>query len=258
MIEVELPAWLAPRDQPDLTRVGGNNDGGYVIPRRAIADADGLIAMGIGSNWHFEREAHAINPKLQIHAYDHTVSERLFRRQALAHLATWLLRRGTFAHAWRQVRRWWDFRSFFGGSATHYEQRIAASLVPTVFERISGPLLVKIDIEGTEYEILEHVLDHADRILGLVIEWHEIRRHQQDFDRLMRRVCERFTVVHVHGNNFGPADRRGADALEVSLMRRELIPSSAPPVSRLPRPDLDHPNDPSRPDYQLTFAGRSS
>jgi len=53
--------------------------------------------------------------------------------------------------------------------------------VSTVFERVSGPLLVKIDIEGTEYEILEHVLDHADRILGLVIEWHEIRSGTRRF-----------------------------------------------------------------------------
>src|SRR5688572_18686703 len=84
VIEVRVPpslSWLAPVAIEGLTRVGGAGDGGYVVPEALLRDASVLISMGLGPNWQFEKDARGINPTMTVHAYDHTVSERLFTRE---------------------------------------------------------------------------------------------------------------------------------------------------------------------------------
>jgi hypothetical protein len=60
--------------------------------------------------------------------------------------------------------------------------------------------------------------------------------------------------VHTHANNYGDLSAEHALPLtwELSLLHKDLLDGPARPYTGpLPRPDLDSPNDPGRPDYEL-------
>ena len=262
--DVLVPAslsWLAPIEVDGLIRVGGPSDGGYVIPEPLLRGADVLISMGLGHNWQFEKDAHALNPAMRVHVYDHTVSEKLFNREYVAEVAALLTGKVDRAHVQRRRRRLRDYRAWFGKEATHFRERIhdrpdSQSVdIATVFARAGeGRVFVKMDIEGTEYRVLEDVVSYADRILAMAIEFHDTGPLRPVFERTMDVVRQRFEIVHVHANNFIPPYRDGVpEALEITVARKDLVPG-AQRRKRLPLPQLDRPNDPGRPDYRLTFA----
>jgi FkbM family methyltransferase len=48
-----------------------------------------------------------------------------------------------------------------------------------IFDRIKhAPFFLKIDIEGSEYRILEEIIELQDFICGIVIEFHNIDLHE--------------------------------------------------------------------------------
>jgi hypothetical protein len=254
-------AWLAPVEVEGLIRVGGMADGGYVVPEALLRDAEVLISMGLGHNWQFEREARGLNPAMQVHVYDHTVSENRFTRDYIAEVAAFLIGRQTWNNVRRRGRRRTDYRAFFSHEATHFRERIHDSKdresvdIQTVFARAAaGPVFVKMDIEGAEYRVLADVVSHADRILGMAIEFHDIGPLRCVFEQTMEVVRRDFEIVHLHANNFTPAYRDGLpDALEITVARKDLVPGTKRRTD-LPLAELDRPNDPAKRDFRLTFA----
>jgi hypothetical protein len=244
-----------------LIRVGGDSDGGYVLPEALLCNADVLISMGLGHNWQFEKDARALNPAIRVQVYDHTVSEKVFTRQYIAEVAARLTGRVGRASVQRRRERLRDYRVFFGQEATHFQERIhdrqdeLSVDIPTVFARAGpGRVFVKMDIEGTEYRVLDDVVSYADQILGLAIEFHDTGPLRLVFERTMEVLRRRFEIVHVHANNFIPPYRDGfPEALEITLARRDLVRGTRR-RKELPLPELDRPNDPGRPDYRLAFS----
>jgi hypothetical protein len=262
MVQVPAPyAWLAPVEVDGLIRVGGDSDGGYVVPEALLRDADVLVSMGLGANRQFEKDARALNPALRVHVYDHTVSEKLFTRQYIAEMAAFLTGKVGRAMVRRRRQRLSGYRAFFGKEATHFRERIHDHLdnqsvdIPTVFERAGpGRVFVKMDIEGTEYRVLGDVASFADRILGLAIEFHDTGPLRPIFERTVEVLRRRFEIDHVHANNYSPVYRDGLpEALEITLARKDLVRGTRRRTEP-PLPELDRPNDPGRPDYRLTFA----
>jgi len=120
-------------------------------------------------------------------------------------------------------------------------------------------LLMKIDIEGDEWEVLEEVCE-ADlkRIRQLVIEFHWL----QNFARLdwadraltvLRKLAHAHQVVHVHGNNSAGFAVLGGIAFpnvfELTLVRRDehCFADSGPQWPTA----LDAPNKPSTTDLYI-------
>lgn len=263
-VTLTLPAgldWLAPLETSGLVRIGAPHDGGYVLPARLVDDTDVLISFGIGFNWEFEREFRRLRPSATIHAYDHTVSVRRFRKfLALGILAMLLGRLG-----WQEIsnrrRLLQDFKTFFADDATHFPARVHNRVVQpgdvdiaSIFARAgSGRKFVKVDIEGSEYRILEDVLKHSSELLGLVVEFHDTEPLREVFRNAVQRLTKDFVIVHVHANNFVPPAADGLpECLEVTFVRREYCTGTRR-RSALPVPDLDAPNDPDQPDFSLRF-----
>lgn len=263
MTDVHVPpslGWLAPLEVAGLVRVGGDSDGGYVVPEALLRSADVLVSMGLGHNWQFEKDVRVINPGIRVQVYDHTVSDKFFARQHLVELAGLLAGKSSLARVRRRRLRLHDYRAFFGTEATHFRERIydrcdSQSVdIPTVFARAgTGSVFVKMDIEGGEYRVLEEVLSYADRILGLAVEFHDIGPLRPVFERVLEASRDRFEIVHVHANNFVPTYRDGfPEACEITLARRDLVLGTQRRHT-LPLRGLDRPNDCRSPDYRLTF-----
>lgn len=254
--------FLAPIITDDLIRVGNPNDGGYVVPQRAVLESTALLSFGVSTDWSFEQRFADLNPNVEIHAYDHTVSEPLFKHDFHKGLVKFLLGALTLDALRNRFKLWRTFRAFFGPHATHFRQRIydthqqpLDTTLDEVFARTgSGKIFLKMDIEGGEYRIIGDILHHADRIEALVIEFHDTKPLREVFRSAVKRLQERFDVVHLHGNNCGPLAPDGfPDFVEITFTKRRE-PMRRSRRSSLPVQGLDAPNDPGREDYSFHFS----
>ena len=114
----------------------------------------------------------------------------------------------------------------------------------------AGDLMLQMDIEGAEYEVLLHASrETLRRFRIIVLELHALEKlWDPGFARMFRMFCHKFqhefTCVHLHPNNyFRPVVRDGVaipPLIEVTLLRNDRI-ESRQPVVELPHP-LDNDN----------------
>lgn len=260
---LSIPAsleFIAPAAVDTLVRVGGAYDGGYVIPPWMIAETDVLVSLGVSDNWSFDEHFKRLNPALRIDAYDYSVSRRGFVRRVAMGVAKWLLGQASLGEVARRVRLLKAYNRFFSGDVRHFEERIHNRVdlpydvtLGTVFARTdSRRIFLKVDIEGSEYRIVDDILAHADRVVGMVIEFHDTEPLRPVFEAAVRKLQERFEIVHLHANNFGGVARDGLpEVLEITFAHE-----SRQRLARrreLPIPSIDAPNNPHRRDYALAF-----
>jgi hypothetical protein len=233
-----------------------------------VTQAKVLLAFGVSIDWSFERACLQRNPQLSILAYDHTVGPMFFLRLGATSLVALAIRllKLDFARARLSIanlRCSMDYFIFFRGRTRHVRKRVwhntdrgsesMESIIKAVEKNGPQSVFAKIDIEGAEYRILPILLDHAHLFSGLAIEFHETDLCAEPLNRILNELRRHFHVAHVHGNNFadlGPGNF--PTAIEVTLISRSLAPQSPAPYNgALPRPGLDAPNDPLRPDFAL-------
>jgi len=149
-----------------LARIGGRNDGGYVVPLDAVTAAKALLSFGLSHDWPFERDFKRRNAGAIVHCYDHTVGFLT----ALAYSAGQLLRaivRLDAGHL-RKAFTWADYLLFFRADRIHFKQRLwrdrdgISVTIDDAFGRLprgtptkGTPTFVKMDIEGHEPQALE-------------------------------------------------------------------------------------------------------
>lgn len=260
-----------PKIMDGLIRFGHNRDGGYVIPKQVIQASDALLSMGISTEWSFEEEFLRSSPQSVIHGYDHTISKLIFKQQLISYTRNFFVfRKGvrSIRNRWKTIR---DYDRFFRNQVTHYqemvvrdtkcadEDHVQTATVEKMLSRLSGrKVFVKIDIEGDEYKILDLLVNHADQITGLAIEFHETDSRRSDFIQALKILDTRFTVVHLHGNNAtGVAEDGFPIAVEMTFANKtfEYVDSLR---AELPIPDLDYPNDPLKADFSFGAAESGS
>ena len=260
-------AALRPTDWPNLRRVGSPHDGGYVVPVEALQRASVLLSFGLSVDWNFEREALALNPKLILHAYDHTVGPRFFAKAAVVGALSLPFRALTLSprrvgQTYRKVRRSLDYFRFFRGSSRHFRQRVwynddrGSAGIGTIVARTGATaahsIFAKIDIEGSEYRILPFIAERASLFSGLAIEFHDTDICAAAFDAQIAMLRRDFEIVHTHANNYSDLSPDGTLPLawELSFLHKGLFDGPPRPYTgSLPRPGLDAPNHASWPDY---------
>jgi hypothetical protein len=245
-----------------MVRVGKSYDGGYVVPTSSVRAADALLSFGISGDWSFEEHFKALNPRIKIHAYDHTISEKKFKLSFERGLVKFALAKMSTSELKRRFKVWRGYKSFFQQQAIHFPERIHNRLDGTndatlekIFDRMeSGKIFLESDVEGSEYRIIDDIVKYADRIIGMVIEFHETDPLRDIFCKSIKALQKRFEIVHLHGNNLAPlAYDNLPEVLEITFANRQNVEGNAR-RQLLPLPELDYPNDPGRADYVLRFS----
>lgn len=252
-------ARLRPLALTDMIRVGRDHDGGYVLPRRIIDAADAVLALGLNDDWSFEEALVAMKADLIIHGYDHTVGHRSFAREVAFAMARLPLGKGTIT----QLRERWktlkSYKRFFSSPNRHYAQKITDQPDTPLETDINGALqqmdsdhiLIKMDIEGSEYRIVDQLVENADRIVGACIEFHDIHPFRIVFNSVIDTLCGPFAIAHAHPNNYGKVSPDGMpDVLEITFVNRRLL-CDEPFRSEIHLPALDQANDQINPDISL-------
>ena len=213
----------------ELIRIGGERDGGYLLPD----DLGGVIACfspGVGDSSRFEL----------------ALEERGIR-SFLADASV----KGPCAGAEHM-----DFTAKFLGASTHGN---VISLDDWVAEKSAiagaGDLLLQMDIEGAEYETLLAASDDTlRRFRVLALELHGLDQVGQEYARrligaTLAKLGRHFVPVHLHPNNFrqtvSVAGLEVPPLLEITYLRRDRCRSMSP-QRRYPHP-LDRDCVQSRP-----------
>ncbi len=256
-----------PRRFPDLVRVGSAFDGGYVLPRSALAASQALLSLGVEANWEFEEGALALNPALTITCVDGTTSPPIIRARALKELGRASLRLRPFKIL-RMLKLLGRARAFERFFARHEFLPLmvgptpgpGAATLPELLSRVrrddpAAWVFVKMDIEGSEYDSLG-AAGRLERVAALVIEFHELGTNWARFVATLAALEGDFVIAHIHGNNHLGCIPGSTvpETLELTLVHRELVLGNPPTAAdSYPLPVLDRPCDRRRPDLVLSF-----
>ncbi|PTM40534.1 hypothetical protein [Bosea sp. 124] len=242
-----LPASWKPVAAGGLVRVGSERDGGYIVSKRAVLASKLLIGMGVNDDWRFEDAFRRLGGA-RIVCFDHTVNFAFWARYYVEQILR--LR-------WNRLTRYFGYRRFFGQPGVEhrlirigYDQPGGVSVAGLMREFGERDICLKIDIEGSEYRILDEIVAHADRVTSVVMELHDLDLHRERVARFIDGMKD-FAIVFLHANNFGGTDGDGDPlVIEISLVRKDLLD---PPVPGEPSPALPA-NDTRVPDIALRFA----
>ena len=252
----DLNRKLWPYDFADLRRYGRNNDGGYVIPTSSFLAADSLLSFGINFDWSFEQDFAAAHPLAPIHAYDPTVGKWRFISSGFGALLGSICSRS----ARDRFRICCNYFRFFRLPIVHFHEWIGAGrgrlglLASMARLPNSKKIGLKVDIEGSEYEIFQEVIAQAGRIEFLAIELHDIENHISEILDFTERMSPTHIIAHLHGNNHSPlcSNNSISSVIEVAYVRRPNSPMELF-AGQLPRAGLDQPNNKKSADVVIRY-----
>jgi hypothetical protein len=113
-----------------------------------------------------------------------------------------------------------------------------------------------MDIEGTEYKVLNDIIDLSDFIGAIVVEFHAIDKYEEDFNEIINKISKYFNIVHVHGNNYSKllTNQYFPSTIEITFLNKSHCDKNVKlSVKKYPLEGLDQPNKISRPDYDIVF-----
>lgn len=265
-ININIPKefnFLIPIEVNKLIRVGNKNDGGYVVPEEIISRSNFLLSFGLNDDWTFEEEFLKYSPNAYIHVYDHSVSKKFFLNKFKKTLYRVL--RGKFFYI-KQLNSDWilynSYLNFFRGNIKHIIRRISdknhseldISIISILEEMKSDKVFLKMDIEGAEYRVIQHLVNYSQKILGMVIEFHDCDPLRLTFTQSIKQLQSKYSIVHIHPNNHAPISEDGLpESLEITLIRNDFLPSRISHQLQLPIKDLDRPCNPLIPEYSMIF-----
>jgi len=246
-----LPKQFKPSATYDLIRLGRNHDGGYLVDPASVSMANQLLSFGLATDWSFEKDFLEKN-NVPLSAYDGTIAPKIIVRKILKNLM-----RLKFFRFFRSGYALIDYYSFFSESRVHYrlnigyDSRKSISLGSIVQkENLKTPIFIKMDIEGSEYRVLNDLLKHSSSIAGFVVEFHDVDLHREKILNFINEFP--LTLVHIHENN---CDRQLVDpngdpiTLELSFSK---CPTKISPQPSIPHP-LDQKNCQRQKSLQLKF-----
>ena len=256
----------------DLIRVGPQGDCGYVIPRSVAENTSGMYSIGISTDWEFEAEMAARNPKLKIQAFDRTSGWTVFAYVALRDLlrgdpseSEKMTINARFKSAIRFFNLSLQFRLFFSGRKKFERKWVRESSSSkseiSFTDSIQGlfdedEVMLKIDIEGGEYELSESLIEclkqNSKKINCVVMEFHDTRIRRNEFECLVQGISSVVPIVHIHGNNCVVVAPDGLPEVVEITFAKDCENNYSENLI-FPLAGLDFPNDKSLPDLSFAF-----
>ena len=256
-----LPKFLKPFhiSKSNLIRIGPKTDGGYIVDKRIFNKTDVLITCGLNDDWEFEKSFLKKNKNSKIFAYDHTVTKEFWLSRFKKDIVSLLLLKKLKISKILDVFKYIDYRLFFRNNKKHFEKKIVFKVkgtqettIPKIINN-HNKVVLKIDIEGDEYKILNDINKNSKRIFFLLIEFHNVHKNLIKIRNFIKKSD--FKIIHIHANNYGGIDKNGIPkVIELSMLNSKKIKINKILSKRkYPIIDLDYKNLKRREDIKIEF-----
>jgi len=203
-----LPTILKPKKNYDLVRFGRDNDGGYLVSKKTILVTEYLISFGILDDTSFENDFLKTN-KIPTICFDHTINKSYWKKRFFNDIGAAIYNLN-FKYIKNTIDRFFGSKNFFKLSNVKLlNETVSNGYIKKIInkENLKKNIFFKIDIEGSEYRLLEELIEFQDIICGLVIEFHDIDLHIEKISNFINSF--NLTLTHVHPNNYGAVDPNG-------------------------------------------------
>lgn len=212
----------------ELIRLGNKYDGGYVIPKEVIKASDVLMRYGNGSDTSFEKD---ISQNFNKTSYEFICNVKNSESGiSNCHLLNEYV--GTSSICKKE--------NIFSEDITSF------SLQCQNLKLENKNILMKIDIEGAEYSIMDNILKYSDNIMGIVTKLYI--RKLKTYEKILKFLSlfdKDFVLVHLHGNNCYSCKRKKfpiPDVIELSYINKNLINSYQISKNQKHPQPIDQPN----------------
>jgi len=230
------------------SRFGCVNDGGYIL-LDDFRGIDKAFSFGIAHNSSWDVDI--ADRGVKVYQFDHTVDAPITGNPRL------IFSKKRISTATAQIP---DGYESIVSADTEPNSETLSSLIKQHDRQESRPnILLKMDIEHSEWDILDTTpSDLLGRFTQIVGEFHYFQglaelHWRQLYARVLKRVTDRYAVIHVHANNFASfsniANVMVPNVLEITFANRQMY--SFTETDELFPGTLDSPNDSSQPDMYL-------
>lgn len=219
----------------ELVRIGGENDGGYLVPND-LTGVEFCLSPGVDKTASFETDLKRYG--IESHLIDFSVDGPPSGFEAAS------------------------FTKKYLGAVSHGDVLTLSDWISQLSLERAGDLMLQMDIEGAEYEVmLETPLEVLQKFRVVVLEIHSLLSlANEDFHRIFsafaKKISSTHQVVHIHPNNVSPPVSISGvmvhPAIELTLLRRDRF-DEAEVLKELNFPhNLDRRNIMNKPHYVLS------
>ena len=214
-------------------RYGKKKDGGYVIGLLKNK-YDCYISCGVGTDESFTRDflkEHNYLSKNDCYAFDGTINDYPYKYT-------------------KNI-------TFIKKNINNYNNKFNTDLTEIIKKYKN--IFLSIDIEGGEYDwLLSLDNELLNNISQIVIEFHNIcsgfkSNKDNNIIKTFKKLSNKFTLIHAHGNNFGLILNNIPDIIELTYINKSYIKTFKLNNEILPIKDLDFPNSRRYHDINLGF-----
>ncbi len=258
-----LPKEFKPANEYKLIRLGSDNDGGYLVEDSSIKKSKALVTLGLGYDWSFEK-AYSQLTRNSIFCYDHTISYSRIKKYCRSIFLSlifralkpkFFLKKNFFKDNFNRLFLFNDYKKFFIDNKQHIQSRIGTGKSGVKLNDILDskiqefPIFLKVDIEGSEYRILNEILQNQDKFTGIAIEFHDVDLHLNTITNFIKNL--KLKLVHIHPQNPAfVADNNIPTQIELTFAKNPEIVNQEP---RIPH-TLDQRANPDFKEIELFFS----
>ena len=239
---MSIDIFFKPKKNYILTRVGRNNDGGYLVSKYSLKKSDYLVSFGINDDWSFEREALKINKNIKVLCFDNKISLIFLCKRVIIEFFKFFYpgKRGDLLRGLKNIIEY-----IF--SKIKFKKKFIQKNDTLFISKNLNNIFFKVDIERNEYEILNDLIK-IKKITGIIIEFHDFDRNILKIKNFIKKT--KFKITHIHPNNFGGINTFGdPKIIEITLEKNSYFNGMS---KRLPH-KLDQPNNQYKKDIKIIF-----
>jgi hypothetical protein len=243
----------------NLIRLGPKSDGGYVIDKRVIKKSKTIVTCGLNDDWDFEKSYLKKNSKCKIIAYDHTVNRDFWIKRFKKDFFLLIFFKKLTLKRILDVFKYVDYRLFFNKKNIHYSKKVVLKSnnkyeisIKNILKNQKN-IILKIDIEGDEYSILNDINKNFNRINLLIIEFHNVPNNLKKISNFL--IKSNLKIIHLHANNYAGLNKNKVpNAIEFTLINsKKFNVNKTKSNKKYPIADLDFRNLKRRDDIKLEF-----
>ena len=222
-----------PSKKIDLQRIGDKFDGGYLINTKNISEANNFYSFGIGLSWKFESDVYELkrnqNKPFKIFMFDHSISNYFWFKSIIISFIELLRFKKRFFF---YILKFFELKRFTNKKECVFKNYMVSPInlkhadiyklkvtdINEIFEEKANirDNFIKIDIEGSEYRILDQLLANQNYLTGCIVEFHDIDLHIKKITEFIENFD--LNLIHCHVNNCGPIkDDKYPTQVEISF-----------------------------------------